>query len=77
MFYDRSAAQHLLHRLRASLGWPVSGPGGQSQEGPGAGPDAVGWEEVLVPAQAGRLAGRINRWVVPLVRVQAFTGECH
>lgn len=42
MFSDRSAAQHLLHRLRASLGWPDSGPGGQSQEGPGAGPDAVG-----------------------------------
>lgn len=38
----RPAAQLLLHRLRGPLGRPVSGPGGESSEGPGAGPDAAG-----------------------------------
>lgn len=38
----RPAAQLLLHRLRGPLGRPVSGPSGESSEGPGAGPDAAG-----------------------------------
>lgn len=57
----RSAAQLVLHRLWASLGRYVSG-----QEGPRAGPDATGWEEVLLPAQAGRLYVWTNRWATSL-----------
>ncbi|KAK1891547.1 Membrane protein insertase YidC [Dissostichus eleginoides] len=41
---------------------PPPGPAGSSPPCPGAGPDAAGGEEVLLPAPAGRLAGRINRW---------------
>lgn len=62
LFSVRSAAEHILHRIHGSLGRPVSGPGGQSPESPGAGPNAAGWEEVLLTAQTGRLAGRIPRW---------------
>lgn len=42
LFSVRPAAQLLLHRLCAALGRSVSGPGGQSKEGPRAGPDATG-----------------------------------
>lgn len=57
------AAQHLLHRVCGPLGRPVARPGGQSPEGPGAGPDAAGREEeVLIPAQTRRHAGQLNRW---------------
>lgn len=57
----RPAAKHIPHRLHGSLGRPISRPGGQSPESPGAGPNAAGREEVLLLAQAGRLAGRIPR----------------
>lgn len=61
LFSVRSAAQHILHYL-CSLGRPIAGPGGQSPEGPGPGPDAACREEVLLPSPTGRLVGRGNRW---------------
>lgn len=56
------AAQHLPHRLCGALGRSTARPGGQSPESPGAGPAAAGREEeVLLPAQARRHAGQLNR----------------
>lgn len=57
----RPAAQLVPDRLRAAVRRPVRGPHGEGPQGPGAGPDAPGGEEVPLPAQAGRLSGRSGR----------------
>lgn len=70
LFFVRSATKHVPHCVHGSLGWPISRPGGQSPEGPGAGPNAAGGEEVQLVAQAGRLSGRIPRWVSSVSHLQ-------